>query len=641
MKLIALNLRNFKGIQNFKLEPNGNNADVFGDNGLGKTTIKDAFCWLIDGKDSAGNAKFEIKTLKDNVAIPKLEHEVEGIFLHKGKTVALKKMYREVYKRKRGESAKTFSGHENNYWVNGVPAAQGEFDMEVMQLAGNKELFKVLTDPGYFPSLHWKNQRDMIINMIGDITDASVIASDKELEDLPSILGDNTAESHKKIIHARRREINELLESIPNRIDELSRQDDGEQAINKKKIEAEIESIRKQISGKELEILSIVNGEEVSKKEALIAAINLELKEIAGNLNQGVRDKVNASKDLLRDAEKTVNDVSSKIASVQAVIDRARNDRDGIKTQLDTLRAEYKDQSEAVFVDNGCPTCGKPLSSAEYEEAVEKFNINKASALEENVKKGMELKNHLDESELLINSSEEKIEVHKAEMQTAGDRRDTIQREIDELSSKEKGVEEDKSYQEKLSEKNRLESELRSLNTGTDELVAAVKAKRDELRQTVNSLEDKLATARVIERNQQRIVELSDQEKQLGAEYEKLERHLFLIDKFTRTKVSMLDDKINREFTIVTFRLFKEQVNGGLEDTCEVVKDGVPYNSLNDAGKIQAGLDIIKTFSRFHSFAPMIFIDRRESITSIPETDTQIINLIVSEADKKLRVEVR
>ena len=76
IKLKTLALENFKGIRKFTLEP-GNTCIIAGANATGKTTLIDAFLWLLFNKDSQGKADFALKTLKDGQEIPNIEHSVE------------------------------------------------------------------------------------------------------------------------------------------------------------------------------------------------------------------------------------------------------------------------------------------------------------------------------------------------------------------------------------------------------------------------------------------------------------------------------------------------------------------------------------------------------------------------------------
>lgn len=117
-----------------------------------------------------------------------------------------------------------------------------------------------------------------------------------------------------------------------------------------------------------------------------------------------------------------------------------------------------------------------------------------------------------------------------------------------------------------------------------------------------------------------------------------LDNLLYLCDEFTRCKVQLIDDTVSGHFRQVRFKLFHEQVNGGLAECCEVTVKGVPYASLNNGAKINAGIDIVRTLSEYYGVKVPLFIDNAESVTEIMDADTQVICLAVSEQDKELRL---
>lgn len=154
----------------------------------------------------------------------------------------------------------------------------------------------------------------------------------------------------------------------------------------------------------------------------------------------------------------------------------------------------------------------------------------------------------------------------------------------------------------------------------------------------LDSLKTQLNTKGSKEKTENRITELGDQEKKLAQELANLEGTEFCIEQFQKAKMDTLEERINGRFSIVRFKMFEQQVNGGQSETCTTLIEGVPYADANTASKIAAGLDIINTLSDHYGVTAPIFIDNRESIIHIPESKSQIINLIVSAKHKKLTV---
>ena len=222
MKLDRLLLKNFKGIKHFELNPQGKNTEVYGRNGTGKTTLADAFNWLLFAKDTRGKADFPIKTHdKDGEPIHGLDHEIEGAFLlETGKKLTLKKVYVEKWTKKRGSAEKkVFTGHTTDHFINAVPVNQGEYNAKIAKII-DENVFRLLTDPRFFNNLHWEKRRKLLIEVCGDVSDGEVISSDEKLYPLSNILQDYNVEEYRKILKARRAEINKELEKIPVRIDE-------------------------------------------------------------------------------------------------------------------------------------------------------------------------------------------------------------------------------------------------------------------------------------------------------------------------------------------------------------------------------------------------------------------------------------
>src|SRR5690606_9499267 len=121
IKLDQLVLRNFKGIRSFTLDASGANVNVYGDNATGKTTLFDAWNWLLFDKDSENKKEFEIKTLNtDGSPIHNLDHEIEGTLVIDGNPATLKKVYREKWTKKRGAVRAEFTGHTTEYFIDGV-----------------------------------------------------------------------------------------------------------------------------------------------------------------------------------------------------------------------------------------------------------------------------------------------------------------------------------------------------------------------------------------------------------------------------------------------------------------------------------------------------------------------------------------
>ena len=118
----------------------------------------------------------------------------------------------------------------------------------------------------------------------------------------------------------------------------------------------------------------------------------------------------------------------------------------------------------------------------------------------------------------------------------------------------------------------------------------------------------------------------------MNNEIAELEGVEFTIAELKHRLIDKVESRINSMFTLVKFKMYETQINGGEAETCEALVDGVPYSTnLNTAARINAGLDVINAISKHHGIHAPIWIDNRESITNLLHTDSQIINLVKDE----------
>ncbi|MGG3278832.1 AAA family ATPase [Paenibacillus solani] len=649
--LVSLILRNFKGMREFVLDTGSDSVSVFGDNATGKTTLFDGFVWALFGKDSQNRTDFEIKGLDELglVAEHGLQHEVEAVLMVDRRRRSFKKVFAEKWTRKRGQATSDFSGHTTDYYVDGVPVKQGQYKAEVDGLI-SEDIFKLLTSPSYFNDvLKPDARRKVLLEVCGEMTDAEIIAGNKQLAPLADILGDRSLEDHRKVIAARRTEINKELEKIPVRIDEARRSMPDVSDLDGELLQEDIDTLRGRIDAKVAELQRIQSGGELSAKELRLREISAELIDIKQRVQAGGMQAVNDHRERMFQLGGEASGLKSQIAAGQREIEQYKRQVTRAENQAARLREEWHSANELAFSgehqhDGNCPSCGQALPAdqvqAAHEKALEDFNLNKSRRLERISSDGKaaaeearKLKHSMFDQEESLNNLEKQLTVKQKEISEA---EATLQR----LSTQVADPGEDPEYQAKKQEANAVREEIEQLNFAASDAISKVQSEIRLFRSQVDELEADKAKLTTVVTTEKRITELAEQERKLAAEYEQLEHELYLTEEFTRTKVSMLESKINRKFKYARFRLFEEQVNGGLKDVCKTMYNGVPYEGgLNNAARINVGLDIINTLGEHYGFSAPIFVDNAEAVTQLIDTDAQVIRLVVSENDKKLRLE--
>ena len=637
IKILELNLRNFKGVKDFTLSPEGKNVNVYGDNATGKTTVMDAFIWLLFDKDSQNSSNFNVKTLDENGnVIHGLEHEVSAKLEIDGKVIELQKIYKEKWTKKRGEAERTLTGHTTDYFINGVPKKKTEYETYLNNII-DEETFKILTNPLHFNSnLHWKDRRNIAMAICGEIPDKDVLKHDEKLVELEPLLGDKTIDDIKAEVASRRRKLNEELKSIPYRIDELSREDidiDVDILIKKKK---ELESKLSEIKGPEKPDydfqIRVINGR--------ITVLENEIKELEQDAAKDLREQLNQLSEDISNVTKSYYESKSILGKLEIDEKICKTDAETLAQEIEGLRNKFKEISAQEFNQDStiCPTCGQILPADNVLKQIENFDNEKRNTLESINEKGKNLKQSLDSTNKKLKLVEGELEEAKKQVEMLDGILNGKSQEYEEIEKQIKNIDvtESKEYKE-------IQEKLSKLHVEKEEIERLAKEQDNsgqilDLENQIAEINKELARVDLAKENEIRIEDLKDRERQLAqmvAETEKIE---FLCDQYIVTKAKLLEDRLNSKFNTVKFKLFDIQVNGGINETFETTVGGVPYQDLNSAMKINAGLDIINTLTSYYNFRAPIFIDNRESVNEIVDTGSQIINLIVSE-DKKMKVE--
>lgn len=651
MKLSTHRLTNFKGIKDFTLDTQGQNVSIYGENATGKTSLYDAFLWLLFGKDSQNKTDFAIKTLDENGnETHGLEHAVEAVLCLNKIPLTLRKVYQEKWTKKRGAAKKEFTGHTTDHFIDGVPVKKGEFEARISNIA-SEGIFKLLTSPTYFNEyLPWKDRREILLQVCGDITDDDVIASNKNLAKLPDILNGRKLDDHRKVIQARRTEINKELDKIPVRINEAERAMPDISTINKPKVlQADMKVIKESIKKENEKLARLESGGEAAEKTKKLREIEAEIIRLQNEAQRRATGDIAVLYEQLNGAENGVVDIGRYIKHKKQENEERKETIKSINAQIEELRDRWHGIAEVTFnepeQDGFCPTCGQALPAEQIQAVIDKalatFNKDKATQLESINAKGEVLKEKKDSlqaeyeaTEKVIQGSEKKLRKEKATIEA-------IESEIEALRCGAENQKEDPAVELKLKEKATIEQEIESLEDGSSEEREKIQAKIAEFQDMLSALEASKEKVNMHRDITARIEELKEQERNMAAEYEQMEHELYLTEEFIRQKVSLLEERINSKFEMARFKLFNVLVNGAVGECCETTYGGVPFSSLNNGARINVGLDIIRTLAKHYNFYPPIFIDNRETVTKLIDMgDQQMINLIVSEQDKVLRVEV-
>lgn len=674
MILKSLHMENFKGIKSLDVNFS-NKTSIKGQNAAGKTTIFDAFTWLLFNKNSAGEEKFNVRPLdKDGNRIDNVEIKVVAVLDVDGKEVELSKVQKQNWVKKRGTNTVSLQGNPNSYEIDGYPKSEAEFKAYISGLAQCEEMFKMLTNPQYFSSLKWKDQRDILMKLVAEVSDVELAQTDAkyaplidELEKAPST-DDIRAKFSKALSEWKKKQA-----EIPVRIDEAEKSkvdvDVAEQELAKADLTRRIAECDKKIAGADHSL------DELRDKEM---RLQLDMSGITQTMNRELsnrRYEIDADlcgcEDELKHLEQTISLKENQIVGNEKAITDADAERKKIGEKYN---AEYAkafdeapylfDESKWVFDENStvCSLCGQKLPEDKIEQLKADFESRKEKAkadAEEKLKaerfkfdtdKKVEL-NRLNtigtENKELITELTKKnadlnteIDALKKQEQDAISKKEELSKQLSEVPA-EADYTQNEEYMKLKAEHDKILADIAKLESeGADKVVTDLKAEKADLQSQLDEVNKVIAQAANNVMIDDRIETLRDEQKEIGQKVADQEQMLYLLEEFIRFKLNKVSESINSHFKTVNFKLFETQLNGGLKDCCECTVNGVPYSTLNSGHRIVAGLDIIRSLSELYGVSVPIFVDNAESLNefNVPDMDAQLILLSVSE-DKQLKVE--
>lgn len=657
MKLMSMKLENFQGAKSLSLNFDGHSASIYGDNGTGKTTVYNALTWLLFDKASTGAKEFSPKTKgADGNDLHHLNHGVTALFeTDSGERIAFQKVYHEVYKKKRGSAQEERDGHTVDYFVNGVPTKEKDYTATITSLCGgDSEKPKMLTMPDYFAEkLPWKTRREILLDMCGKVTDADVIKSRKELGELPELLAiPGTSgkmyeiDEFRKIATARLKKLNEQLVAIPNRIDEAEKAIPDVSGLDSEKVGVEIKAIGERIitlqEQRARASLGDTHESDIRKK---IADLENQISDCRLAYMQMCHGEMEEQRAKILEAEKNVSEHKMARIALESELQIARAKLEAVTARRNDILKEWRRVNAETLSDAStiCPTCGREFPADKLEKIKDDFNLSKSRRLVELNRRGK-----TEASKDMIAELTEKVRGLELKVRNESD---AIDNAIVAYSSAKDGAtsvapfESTSEYKNLYSQISALRIQLNDSSSIMQESLASFDVQIEAARARELELSDMMAKIKIAELQKARIGQLEDEENHLSEEYNDTEHGLYLCDVFTREKVNMLTDKINQRFKKVRFRLFETQQNGGLKEGCDVMVPTdsgrlVPYSSANNAARVNAGLEIIDTLSEYWGVKLPVMVDNAESITRLENVNTQVIRLVVSEADKSLRLEV-
>lgn len=645
-----MKISNFKGIREAEFEFS-DETNIYGRNASGKSSILDAFCWLLFNKsangDAPGSDNFREKPLDaDGHEIHYLDTTVELFCKLDGKPFNLRRTQRENWVTKRGSKDAVFQGNGSTYWINEVETKVSDFNAQIRGIA-NDDVFRLITTLGAFNAMEWRKRRAILISMCGIDVDSELLRKDDYL-DLArecEVLGVGP-DDLKKVLGDRKKMLQKELQLIPARIDEANklRPQYTEQDI--KDAEYLVKTSQNDLQSCQSLLAQIDAGTESSADlQRQILALETEMV----NEKRRIADEFDAENRKFRTAVHETEMAMEQIARNQGVLARGAADAqvrlNEAAKQVTALRDEYKAVYVEPFVepnvDGVCPTCGQPIPQEQITATIEKAKADFITRKEQRLKD--------------ISAKGKQAAASEKEYREAFEKADGELKKIDGEYAKAKEQHElaVATYQKYPVEPNynterveTLQSQIYALreqkNAAPDTKQKAVMDRISELEEIIRRNQAVVAMQDAAKKVDERIAELERQQEEMGARKAEVELLIFKVEQFTAERCSLLEDSINEHFPTIRWKLFDRQINGALVDCCECMIPGenalVSYNGTNTAASVNADIEIIGVLSKHYDLIAPVFVDNAERINYLVKPAGQLITMSVSD-DPALRIE--
>lgn len=651
MRLLSLALKNFKGHKDLDVHF-GDVTTISGANGTGKTTVFDAFCWLLTGKDSLGRVcgtgqkgEATIRPREsDGELVRVVEVSVTGRLMNEdGEVDTLQRIFCETYSTDKNSGDKIFKGNTTKYFINEVPIAAVKYDAWVKAKIDPDQM-KLTSDPAYFPGLPWQKQRALLLQISGDVDDAAVIAAVPELKPLENMIARHSVEDIKAKATSQLKLANKAVKEGMIRIDqtvalagnsteaglaaEIARHEEMVKAQDEAVTQAESALVKAETGGRAAQLQDALEGWKL-KVEAWEERRHNKILAIKDEF----RNKAIAMQGAIIGAE---DSVKSKRARITMLTDQIIAE----EAKKEALYKKYDAEDARQFVATECPFCHQPLPADKVEELRAQFNAEKGRNLEAIVAEGKQVAARaieLDKERDALAVQVEAEEKNLAEVQKSLDGiHDAEKAALDALPQ----LEDVPEFREVRSKRDMIARELANLEKGEMPDLTPLQANLDEARKIRDSLQAKLGELQGKMKILQSIATLKDDLQKQRENADTASATLRLVTQFTITKCHLLTDKVNTLFPGLEWRLFTKNIgNDDIVETCELTMHGVGYRDLSQGEKIRAGLVIVNTLQEKLQILNPVWVDGAESITFTPDVKSQLVLLKAQENIKELKIE--
>jgi len=626
-----LTIKNFRNINEFKIDFNETKTEILASNGVGKTNMMSAIMWCLFGKNIDDVKQFTISPIIDG----KEDNSINTV---------VKMVVNDNYIIERSYFKRTTS-LKSGYIIDGkeelVSITQSKYKEELIENLVDEETFKSLSNINYIPNLHWKDLKQLIFDLIGDIKDEEVLLRDDFtiIEEYITKFGINQAQ--KLIIDTDKdlkddvKRLETEYQTLINTKEKYVVEDKDSEILNKRKEEIEKEILNDKENYENGQFLR--NSYET--KEKMIDNAENDIRNTKNSIEFNESNIVDYEKmykdqsfdiDIIRNKE--ISGINYKIDEIKDNITKIRNICFEKEHLIEIAKRDGKKEKEKEIKieKDSCSTCGQKLPEDLIESSIKKLK-------EEQWEKLTTFKETIEGLELYIKKSKEEIEVNEKTLETYIKERKEIEVKVyNDIKETDKQKQIRVAKEQKEIENNNLKANLEIMN----ETVRKLKLNLECLEKPDVSIKDnslllvelqdinnKLATSITLNKISEDIdviaANLKSKKDNLVSNKDKQQK----IIRFNNIKADLLKQKVRNYFNVVEF-ITKEYTQDGQEqETFKIANDkGVEWKDINTGHKILLGVDLLQGIMKAKETFVPILIDNGETITSdIEIKETQLL----------------
>lgn len=655
-------MQNFRGAQDVRISLAEGCTTIAGDNGTGKSTVRDAFLWLLFGKDAEGRKDFNVKRIEAGEPLRRTDVCVEGTFTIDGREHRLRRTYSETWRKKRGATEETYEGNETTYTIDDVPRRMSEYDRWVSDEMAPADVFRMITDPAFFPRMDWKKQREMLFELAGPMDEAALAAGVEGYTDLLSRLSSKSTDDYRRELAARKTKLNKQLREISPRTDQtrlmiptalardvlerkLTDADARLEALNR---EAADFAARERAQGEEAR-RRVESAEELKTRMARrTAELKRKAEAEAERQNEGHR----RLEERIRDAEASVRAATRTFREAQAEVDALSQRIQQKEAECERLRAAWHTEHERPYTGDGvCPHCLQPLPEDAQRDNRRRFEEAKNERLSQIQAEGHRMKAEIAELNEEMQAAEARFnkacgDLHSEEV-SAEILRDELAALPEQATPAAVDPMADEEYKALADELAALEGEDAcrgvSHTPGDEDTTAAAPSITDrlaDLNKERDAIRRGLSDCDTADRLRAEIQRLEEEGRTLAQQIADAERDEDTLRRYTRARIEAVERGVNGLFHNIRFQLYDYTIDGGEVEVCRplVGAELVPFEVANTALQVWAGLDIIRVLQAHAGVSAPVFVDGAEGVTRFPRMDHQAILLRVEAGVRPMRV---